>query len=169
MPPQTVNSKSSAPLPLFRPEPIAARLRIEGDVILVRPFSLSLLTGVALFLVIAVTAALFLIQVPATHSVMVPLAVSSSGRNVTFSVPAELTTGLAVGDHLTVAFPDSSGASTKLFLAVQKLGPEAQAVHSEQITASFPGPAHLLPSPAVVQLPAGSRPLLKWLLHPEGE
>jgi hypothetical protein len=169
MPLQTANSKSSAPLPLFRPEPIAARLRMEGDVLLVRPFSLSLLTVVALFLVIAVSAVLFLIQVPATHSVMVPLAVSSSGRNVTFSVPAEFTTGLAVGDHLSLIVPDSSGASTKLLLTVQKLGPEAQDVHSEQITASLPGPAHLLPSAAVMQLPAGSRPLLKWLLHPEAE
>ena len=173
MPPQNVNSQSSAPLPLFRPEPIAARLRMEGEVILIRPLSITLLSGLALLLAFAGTAALLLIRVPETRST--PVAISTAGDSkVSFTVPQRLGSGLAIGDHLSLSVPSATGEhKTDITILDLRLSPAA-AADSASSTALVIAAVPVSEQPlsgvtGSAEVPAGSRSLLNWLLHREGE
>src|SRR5579864_8892022 len=101
----------SEPLPLFRPEAIAAlQQKFYGEIILVRPFSLMLLCWFALGITAAVLGFLFLGQY--TERARVPGIISASslsnqgsigtGTAAEFYVPASLRDRLHVGAQLTL-------------------------------------------------------------------
>ncbi len=172
MPPQNANSQSSAPLPLFRPEPIAARLRMEGEVVLIRPLSITLLSGLALLLAFAGTAALLLIRVPETRSI--PVAISDAGdSNISFTVPQRLASGLAIGDHLSISVSSPLGEPRKGDITILDLRLPAATGDSASSTAlviaAVPDSQSLSGVSAVAEVPAASRSLLNWLLHREDE
>jgi len=101
----------SEPLPLFRPEAIAAlQQKFYGEIILVRPFSLMLLCWFALGITAAVLGFLFLGQY--TDRARVPGVISASslssagtsggGPGAEFYVPGNLLDRLHVGAQLTL-------------------------------------------------------------------
>jgi len=101
------HSNPSEPLPLFRPEAIAAlQQKFYGEIILVRPFSLMLLCWFALGITAAVLGFLFLGQY--TERARVPGLVSASslsdpvGSGAEFYVPGNLRDRLHVGSQLTL-------------------------------------------------------------------
>lgn len=105
------HSNHSEPLPLFRPEAIAAlQQKFYGEIILVRPFSLMLLCWFALGITAAVLGFLFLGQY--TERAHVPGVISASsisypgaseaGTGAEFYVPGNLLDRLHVGAQLTL-------------------------------------------------------------------
>ena len=105
------HSNYGEPLPLFRPEAIAAlQQKFYGEIILVRPFSLMLLCWFALGITAAVLGFLFLGQY--TERARVPGVISASslpysgsaetGTGAEFYVPAGLRDRLKVGAQLTL-------------------------------------------------------------------
>lgn len=104
------HSNPSEPLPLFRPEAIAAlQQKFYGEIILVRPFSLMLLCWFALGITAAVLGFLFLGQyterarVPGVISASSPASPASAGAGTgEFYVPASLHDRVHVGAQLTL-------------------------------------------------------------------
>ena len=105
------HSNYGEPLPLFRPEAIAAlQQKFYGEIILVRPFSLMLLCWFALGITAAVLGFLFLGQY--TDRVRVPGVISASSLSYAgasgaapgaeFYVPGNLLDRLHVGAQLTL-------------------------------------------------------------------
>src|SRR5258708_21024911 len=105
------HSNHGDPLPLFRPEAIAAlQQKFYGEIILVRPFSLMLLCWFALGITAAVLGFLFLGQY--TERARVPGIISASslsyrgsaggGTGAEFYVPASLRDRVHVGAQLTL-------------------------------------------------------------------
>src|SRR6476646_987014 len=105
------HSSNGHPLPLFRPEAIAAlQQKFYGEIILVRPFSLMLLCWFALGITAAVLGFLFLGQY--TERARVPGIMSASslsypgstsgGTGAEFYVPASLRDRVHVGAQLTL-------------------------------------------------------------------
>lgn len=105
------HSNHSEPLPLFRPEAIAAlQQKFYGEIILVRPFSLMLLCWFALGITAAVLGFLFLGQY--TERARVPGVMSASslsspgasgaGTGAEFYAPASLRDRLHVGGQLAL-------------------------------------------------------------------
>lgn len=103
------HSNHSEPLPLFRPEAIAAlQQKFYGEIILVRPFSLMLLCWFALGITAAVLGFLFLGQY--TDRARVPGVITASGfsypgasgagTGAEFYVPGNLLARLHVGDQV---------------------------------------------------------------------
>lgn len=105
------HSNHSEPLPLFRPEAIAAlQQKFYGEIILVRPFSLMLLCWFALGITAAVLGFLFLGQytdrarVPGvfTSSGIAYPGASGAGMGAEFYVPGNLLDRLHPGTQLTL-------------------------------------------------------------------
>src|SRR5947199_8974239 len=108
----SVESPSSVePLPLFRPEAIAAlQQKFYGEIILIRPFSLMLLCWFALGITAAVLGFLFLGQY--TERARVPGVItataasypgaSGEGTQAEVYVPGNLLNRLHVGSRLTL-------------------------------------------------------------------
>ncbi len=104
------HSNHGDPLPLFRPEAIAAlQQKFYGEIILVRPFSLMLLCWFALGITAAVLGFLFLGQY--TDRARVPGVISANsfsspsgvlGSGAEFYVPGTLRDRLHVGAQLTL-------------------------------------------------------------------
>jgi hypothetical protein len=105
------HSNHSEPLPLFRPEAIAAlQQKFYGEIILIRPFSLMLLCWFALGITAAVLGFLFLGQY--TERARVPGIISTSsltntgpagvGTGAEVYVPASLRDRVRVGAQLTL-------------------------------------------------------------------
>lgn len=101
------HSNHGEPLPLFRPEAIAAlQQKFYGEIILVRPFSLMLLCWFALGITAAVLGFLFLGQY--TERARVPGIISASSLSnpgptgAEFYVPANLRDRVHVGAQLTL-------------------------------------------------------------------
>ena len=105
------HSNSSEPLPLFRPEAIAAlQQKFYGEIILIRPFSLMLLCWFALGITAAVLGFLFLGQYTEKARVQGTISASSlanpasagAGTGAEFYVPASLRDRVRVGAQLTL-------------------------------------------------------------------
>ena len=148
---------------------------MEGEVVLIRPLSITLLSGLALLLAIAATAALLLIRVPDTRSI--PVTISTGGdHKISFTVPQRLAAGLAVGDHLSILVPSSSAEPRKRNISILELRMPAAETDdpgrssNALIIAAVPESEPLISGVrATAEVPAGSRSLFNWLLHREGE
>ncbi len=148
---------------------------MEGEVVLIRPLSITLLSGLALLLAIAGTAVLLLIRVPDTRSI--PVTISTRGdHRISFTVPQRLAAGLAVGDHVSIFAPSSSVEPRKRDITILEVRISAAATggfgssSDALITAAVPESEPPFSGVrATADVPAGSRSLFHWLLHREGE
>jgi hypothetical protein len=179
------------PLPLFRPEALAAQeQKFYGEIILIRPFSLMLLSWFALGITAAVLGFLFLGHYTerAHVSGVIAAAVSSETLEASVFVPGRLIGRLHSGNQLTLhcescSEPFSQQTGTVLAIPDAPLGPaELSQLDSTliglpykspvyKITVSLPPPAarvsQLNPSPqsgarVEADIPLGRKPLIKW-------
>jgi hypothetical protein len=136
----SVESHSNeTPLPLFRPEAIAAlQQKFYGEIILVRPFSLMLLCWFALGITAAVLGFLFLGQY--TERARVPGVITASGVSYSGAsgagaqaelyLPGNLLDRLHVGTHLTLRCDSCSAKSSRQVGTVLEL-PQSPASPSD--------------------------------------
>lgn len=141
------------PLPLFRPEAIAAlQQKFYGEIILVRPFSLMLLCWFALGITAAVLGFLFLGQY--TERARVPGIISASSLSnpgsagasmaAEFYVPANLRDRLHVGAQLTLRCDSCPAKFARQVGTVVEL-PQAPVASAELSRKNLAGPADKIP------------------------
>jgi hypothetical protein len=149
------HSNHNEPLPLFRPEAIAAlQQKFYGEIILVRPFSLMLLCWFALGITAAVMGFLFLGQY--TVGARIPGIISASslsypgpagtGTGAEFYVPASLLDRVHVGAQLVLRC-DSCPAKFARQVGTVLEVPQAPVEPAElsQMNLGLPGPADKIP------------------------
>ena len=190
MEPAINNAESPQPLPLFRPEALAAREKLQGEILSIRPFSLSA------FLVLVggvVTCALgFLLFSQYEPRATVPGAISSvttdTGRQkdaspkATFYTPGKWIQNIRPGSRVTVHWPLSSDRASLSGIVVGISPVEYPAAGAASTDLAIPGPVYKVTVAIPLNsLPAGAdrlhpgakleaefplerRPLLRWLI-----
>jgi hypothetical protein len=188
------DNTSAQPLPLFRPEAVAAvQQKFYGETILIRPFSLVLLCWFALGITAAVLGFLFLgqykesVRVPGIMNVArAALAQKSSAE---LYVPARWIDRVHPGDQLSLRCESCSAKSARQTGTVLQV-PDAPLAPQElsQIDLDTSGPIYkivvsltpqaaqitqLNPSPqtgmrVVAEIPLGRKPLIKWFFERPG-
>ena len=194
----SVESRSNGnPLPLFRPEAVAAlQQKFYGEIILVRPFPLMLLCWFALGITTAVLGFLFLGQY--TERTHVPGVIVNSGTGLSTPearlraevyVPARLLGRLQTGTQLSVRC-DSCAAQfarqigTILEVPQSPLDSAELAQNNLRLTVPVYRIALALASPVAqttqlnlspqagarveVEIPLGKKPLIKWFFERSG-
>jgi hypothetical protein len=187
------SSSSVEPLPLFRPEAIAAlQQKFYGEIILIRPFSLMLLCWFALGITAAVLGFLFLGQY--TERARVPGVITVSGVSspamaAELYVPGRWIGRLHAGSRLFLRCDSCTPqfgrqAGTVLQVADAPLGQTELA----QRSLDLPGPVYKIavslppqaaqvtqanPSPQAgvrveAEIPLGRKPLIKWFFERSG-
>jgi hypothetical protein len=192
------SSSSAPPLPLFRPQAVAAlQQKFYGEIILVRPFPLMLLCWFALGITAAVLGFLFLGQYTERARVT---GVITVGRTAGFTaaapnlsaeiyVPGQWIGQVHAGKQLSLRC-DSCSAPFVHQLGTVLHVPDAPLGQSEiasldlnpagpiyKLTVSLPPPAALItqlnPSPqsgmrVEAEIPLGRKPLIKWFFERPG-
>ena len=182
-------SSSPEPLPLFRPEAIAAlQQKFYGEIILIRPFSLMLLCWFALGISAAVLGFLFLGQY--TERARVPGVMTASGVSglsaAEFYVPGRWIGRLHAGSQISLRCDSCSPqfgrrVGTVLEVATAPLAPSELVQRGldlpgpvYKIAVSLPPPAAQItqanPSPQAgvrveAEIPLGRKPLIKWFFE----
>jgi hypothetical protein len=191
------HSDQGEPLPLFRPEAIAAlQQKFYGEIILVRPFSLMLLCWFALGITAAVLGFLFLGQY--TEKARVPGIISASSLSnpgpagAEFYLPANLRDRLHVGAQLTLRCDSCPTKFARQVGTVLEV-PQAPVAPAELSQKNLAGPADKIPvykikvslPPQAAQdmqvdpstqagvrveaeIPLGHKPLIKWFFERSG-
>jgi hypothetical protein len=188
------HSNHSEPLPLFRPEAIAAlQQKFYGEIILIRPFPLMLLCWFALGITAAVLGFLFLGQY--TERARVPGIISSGGLSeAAVYVPARMIAGLHPGTQLTLRcsscpaqftrqvgtvleIPQSPASPSDLSQANLDLAGPGNTIAIYKIKVSLPPQAaqtmQVNPSTQAgvrveAEVPLGHKPLIKWFFERSG-
>jgi hypothetical protein len=188
------HSNHSEPLPLFRPEAIAAlQQKFYGEIILIRPFPLMLLCWFALGITAAVLGFLFLGQY--TERERVPGIISSDGAaEAAVYVPARMIAGLHQGTQLTLRcsscpaqfarqvgtvleIPQSPAIPSDLSQANLDLAGPGNTIAIYKIKVSLPPQAaqtmQVNPSTQAgvrveAEIPLGHKPLIKWFFERSG-
>lgn len=180
------------PLPLFRPEAILnQQQKSYGDIILIRPLSLTLLTGLALAIV--ALAAAFLLLGHYTEKARVsgallaePAGASSSnvaGLRAELYVPGRLLASVEPGARLQLhcgSCPQKLREQdvTVLNVSDAPISPDSSSASTKvsepsyKVTVSFQSDEFNHPPqtgvPVEAEIPLGRKPLLKWLFKPSG-
>jgi multidrug efflux pump subunit AcrA (membrane-fusion protein) len=186
-------SSSAEPLPLFRPEAIAAlQQKFYGEIILIRPFSLMLLCWFALGISSAVLGFFFLgqyterVRVP---GVMTVSGVSSPQMAAELYVPGRWIGRLHAGSQISLRCDSCSPQFGRQVGTVLQIA-EAPLAQSElaQSGLDLPGPVYKIavslqpkaaqitqanPSPQTgmrveAEIPLGRKPLIKWFFERSG-
>jgi hypothetical protein len=130
------HDNGAEPLPLFRPEALAAQQqKFHGEIILIRPFSLMLLGWFAIGISAAILGFFFLGQytakahVPGVMISQTAGSSSSAGLEADFYVPSSLITRLRPGNQLTFrceecSAPFAQQVGTVLEVPAAPLGPD---------------------------------------------
>jgi hypothetical protein len=188
------HSNQGEPLPLFRPEAIAAlQQKFYGEIILIRPFPLMLLCWFALGITAAVLGFLFLGQY--TERAHVPGIITSSGfAEAAVYVPARMIAGLHPGTQLTLRcsscpaqfarqvgtvleIPQSPASPSDLSQANLNLAGSSNTIEIYKIKVSLPPQAaqtmQVDPSTQAgvrveAEIPLGHKPLIKWFFERSG-
>ena len=190
----SVESHSNEPpLPLFRPEAIAAlQQKFYGEIILIRPFPLMLLCWFALGITAAVLGFLFLGQY--TERARVPGVINSGLSEAAVYVPARMIAGLHPGTQLTLRcsscpaqfarqvgtvleIPQSPASPSDLSQANLDLAGPGNTITIYKIKVSLPPQAaqtmQVDPSTQAgvrveAEIPLGHKPLIKWFFERSG-
>jgi hypothetical protein len=190
----SVESHSNEPpLPLFRPEAIAAlQQKFYGEIILIRPFPLMLLCWFALGITAAVLGFLFLGQY--TERARVPGVINSGLSEAAVYVPARMIAGLHPGTQLTLRctscpvqfarqvgtvleIPQSPASPSDLSQANLDLAGPGNTIVIYKIKVSLPPQAaqtmQVDPSTQAgvrveAEIPLGHKPLIKWFFERSG-
>jgi hypothetical protein len=183
-------SSSAEPLPLFRPEAIAAlQQKFYGEIILIRPFSLMLLCWFALGITAAVLGFLFLGQYTErarVSGVMTISRVSSPQMAAELYVPGRWIGRLHTGSRISLRCDSCSPQFGRQVGTVLQVA-DAPLAQSElaQRSLDLPGPVYkiavslppqaaqftqLNPSPQAgvrveAEIPLGRKPLIKWFFE----
>ena len=188
------HSNPSEPLPLFRPEAIAAlQQKFYGEIILIRPFPLMLLCWFALGITAAVLGFLFLGQY--TERARVPGIINSGSLSeAAVYVPARMTAGLHPGTQLALRcsscpaqfarqvgtvleIPPSPASPSDLSQANLNLAGSENTIAIYKIKVSLPPQAaqtmQVDPSTQAgvrveAEIPLGHKPLIKWFFERSG-
>jgi hypothetical protein len=191
----SVESHSTEPpLPLFRPEAIAAlQQKFYGEIILIRPFPLMLLCWFALGITAAVLGFLFLGEY--TERARVPGIINSGGLSeAAVYVPARMIAALHPGTQLTLRcgscpallarqvgtvleIPQSPASPADLSQANLDLAGPGNTIAIYKIKVSLPPQAaqtmQVDPSTQAgvrveAEIPLGHKPLIKWFFERSG-
>jgi hypothetical protein len=191
----SVESHSSeTPLPLFRPEAIAAlQQKFHGEIILIRPFPLMLLCWFALGITAAVLGFLFVGQY--TERARVPGIINSGGpAEAAVYVPARMIAGLHPGTQLALRcsscpaqfarqvgtvleIPQSPASPLDLSQANLNQASPENTIAIYKIKVSLPPQAaqtmQVNPSTQAgvrveAEIPLGHKPLIKWFFERSG-
>lgn len=180
------------PLPLFRPEAILnQQQKSYGDIILIRPLSLTLLTGLALGIV--ALAAAFLLLGHYTEKARVSGALLAEPAGASNANGAGLRAELYVPDRLLASVEPGARLQLHCGSCPQKLReqdvtvlkvsdtpitPDSGSANTKasepsyKVTVSFQSAAFNHPPqagvPVEAEIPLGRKPLLKWLFKPSG-
>jgi len=192
MEPAINNAESSQPLPLFRPEALAAREKLQGEILSIRPFSryefLGLVAGV-------IACALgFLLLAKYEPRATVPGSMSSVTRDTatqkgfsskaTFYAPGKWIQNIHPGSRLTVYGPPSShrASLSGVVVAIRPVEHPLAGAASPGQNLAIPRPVYevtvaislnSLPANAdrfhpgaklEAEIPLERRPLLRWLI-----
>jgi hypothetical protein len=186
-------SSSVEPLPLFRPEAIAAlQQKFYGEIILIRPFSLMLLCWFALGISAAVLGFLFLGQYTErarVPGVMTASEASSSQMAAEIYVPGRWIGRLHAGSQISLRCDSCSPQFGRQIGTVLQVA-EAPLAQTElaQKSLDLPGPVYKIavslqpkaaqitqanPSPQAgvrveAEIPLGRKPLIKWFFERSG-
>ena len=188
------HSNPSEPLPLFRPEAIAAlQQKFHGEIILIRPFPLMLLCWFALGITAAVFGFFFLGQY--TEKTRVPGIITSAAQSqAAIYVPASLIARLHPGTQLSVRcgscpaqfarqvgtvqeIPQSPLSPTEMSEANLNLAGTGNQIQFYKIKVSLPPQAaqtmQVNPSTQAgvrveAEIPLGHKPLIKWFFERSG-
>src|SRR5437879_625796 len=120
-------------LPLFRPEALESRQqRLYGDILLIRPFSLTLLAGIAIALAVSAVGFLLLghhmqrVRVDGTL-ILVKISTAANSKSIgvaTLLVPQRALPFLQLGEHVILRCPACAQQSLWLQPAIVKqIGP----------------------------------------------
>jgi len=176
------------PLPLFRPEALESRQqRLYGDILLIRPFSLTLLAGIAIALAAGAVGFLLLghhtqkVQVEGPL-ILVKISTAADSKSIgvaTLLVPHRALPFLHPGEHINVRCPACTQQSLWPQPAIVKQidpHPITFPKPAIQSTAVKPEPLHQLALllerplsesseefPVEVDVPVARESLLKWL------
>lgn len=179
------NTDAAVRLPLFRPEALAARNSLQGEILLIRPFSLLFFCGLGT----AISAVLlsFLLLGHYTPKLHVPFSISAGsganpGNQASFYLAASSIQAMRPGQSLVVRCPSCAGLP-RLNGTVTQITPAA-ASHSNlassgpayKVTIAFspdsslPRGGDLLSTGAQLEaeVPLGREPLIKWLFDRTG-
>src|SRR5438270_4918509 len=191
----SVESHSNEPpLPLFRPEAVAAlQQKFYGEIILIRPFPLMLLCWFALGITAAVLGFLFLGQY--TERARVPGIINSGGlAEAAVYVPARMIASLHPGTQLALRcsscpaqfarqvgtvleIPQSPASPSDLSQANLNLDASGNTIAIYKIKVSLPPQAaqtmQVDPSTQAgvrveAEIPLGHKPLIKWFFERSG-
>lgn len=188
----TRNPDPASPLPLFRPEALAARQNFHGEVLCIRPFSWVFLCSLSACIAAAALGFLLLAQYTPTAKVLGDICSERSAEAVpaegpleaTFSVGANTPLRIQSGTRLLLhCFRCSQPVSLSgVVVGITTVQPSVDAVSTNL---ARPGPVHkvtvaLLPlnSPPAgrdgltpgakleAEFPLARRPLIRWLIGP---
>lgn len=182
------------PLPLFRPEAIAAlQQKFHGEIILIRPFPLMLLCWFALGITAAVLGFFFLGQY--TEKTRVPGIITNAGQSeAAIYVPANLIARLHPGTQLSVRcdscpaqfarqvgtiqeIPQSPLSPADISEANLSLAGTGNQIQFYKIKVSLPpqaaqtmqvNPSTQAGAKVEAEIPLGHKPLIKWFFERSG-
>lgn len=184
MPPQATNSQGEAASrisPLFRPEALAAQESGHGEILLIRPLSLTFLIWLGILLGAGMMGFLFLGRITETVQVegtLLPRMVEGQGSataqpEAAFNVPADWASSLQPGTSLDVRCPGCTNPGRRLDGRVIRVDSPAQG-SAVQVTVALPSSTPSLLSEDLAsssaglaaEIPLGRTSLIHWLLKP---
>jgi hypothetical protein len=168
---------AAAPLPLFRPEALAAQESLHGEILLIRPLSLAFLMWLGIGVGAALLALLFFARVPESSpvsGVLLPMAAGglASRWEASFDVPSSLAPFVKTGTSLVIRCPgctDLGQKPTAHVVRIDNLGSQgairATAALPPEIASSLRGDS-AGGITVEAEVPTGRVSLIRWLLRP---
>jgi hypothetical protein len=188
MEPASKNAESTQPLPLFRPEALAAREKLQGEALSIRAFSSSaflvLVGGVIACALVFLLLGQYEPRATVTGSISSVTTAGSQktpSSNATFYAPGQCIQNVHPGSRLAVYWPRSSQRAS-LPGVVVGIRPAESPVGAASSHLALPGPVYQvtvaiplnsLPAAAKqlhlgakleADFPLARRPLLRWLI-----
>lgn len=179
------NTDAAARLPLFRPEAMAARNSLQGEILLIRPFSLLFFCGLGT--VVSAVLLSFLLLGHYTPKLHVPFSISArgganAGSQASFYLAASSIQAIRPGQSLVVRCrscagrPGLKGTVTQITPAAASHSNLASSGPAYKVTIAFspdsslPRGGDLLSTGAQLEaeVPLGREPLIKWLFDRTG-
>jgi hypothetical protein len=179
MPPPGQNSQAEAaaiPLPLFRPEALAAQESQHGEILLIRPLSLGFLIWLGIGVGAVLLTLLFFARIPdaaQASGVLLPAEAGSSASRgeAIFDVPSSLAPFVKTGTSLVIRCPGCADLGPKLTANVVRI----EGSGSQTIRATVALPSEIISKlrkdaqrsvGVEAEVPTGRTSLIHWLLKP---
>ena len=169
---------AAAPLPLFRPEALAAQESLHGEILLIRPLSLAILMWLGIGVGAALLALLFFARIPESSPVSGVLLPKTAGGSASrweasFDVPSSLAPFVKTGTSLVIRCPGCTDLGQKPTAHVVRI--DNPGFQGAAIRATVVLPPELASSlrgdsaggtTVQAEVPTGRISLIHWLLRP---